>query len=98
MQEDGGGAEPRPCPKHVGRSGLSGARPPSLLRAFFLRMRGRRGKHVAASATRPQKLAVITWHLSWTPDLGGGRRNTLTGVVLIPGEAAPLFRDNAAPL
>ena len=38
------------------------ARAPGPLRAFFLRIRGRRGQHVAAVATA-RKLAVLVWHL-----------------------------------
>jgi transposase len=37
-------------------------RAPGPLRAFFLRIRARRGQHVAAVATA-RKLAVLTWHL-----------------------------------
>ena len=39
---------------------ISGA--PGPLRAFFIRIRGKRGKHVAAVATA-RKLAVIVWHI-----------------------------------
>lgn len=35
---------------------------PGPLRAFFLRVRARRGQHVAAVATA-RKLAVVIWHL-----------------------------------
>src|SRR5579863_578615 len=38
------------------------ARAPGPLRAFFLRVRARRGQHVAAVATA-LKLAVLIWHL-----------------------------------
>jgi transposase len=38
------------------------SRVPGPLRAFFMRIRGKRGKHVAAVATA-RKLAVIVWHL-----------------------------------
>src|ERR1700690_3180290 len=38
------------------------ARGPGPLRAFFLRVRARRGQHVAAVATA-RKLAVLIWHL-----------------------------------
>lgn len=38
------------------------ARAPGPLRAFFLRVRARRGQHVAAVATA-RKLAVVIWHL-----------------------------------
>lgn len=38
------------------------ARAPGPLRAFFLRIRARRGQHVAAVATA-RKLTVIIWHL-----------------------------------
>ena len=38
------------------------ARAPDPLRAFFLRVRARRGQHVAAVATA-RKLAVLIWHL-----------------------------------
>jgi transposase len=38
------------------------ARAPGPLRAFFLRIRSRRGQHVAAVATA-RKLAVLIWHL-----------------------------------
>ena len=38
------------------------ARAPGPLRAFFLRIRARRGQHVAAVATA-RKLAVVIWHL-----------------------------------
>ena len=38
------------------------ARAPGPLRAFFLRIRVRRGQHVAAVATA-RKLAVLVWHL-----------------------------------
>ena len=38
------------------------ARAPGPLRAFFLRVRGRRGQHVAAVATA-RKLAILVWHL-----------------------------------
>jgi hypothetical protein len=38
------------------------ARAPGPLRAFFLRIRARRGQHVAAVATA-RKLAVLVWHL-----------------------------------
>jgi len=38
------------------------ARAPGPLRAFFLRVRARRGQHVAAVATA-RKLAVIIWYL-----------------------------------
>ena len=38
------------------------ARAPGPLRAFFLRVRSRRGQHVAAVATA-RKLAVLIWHL-----------------------------------
>src|SRR6516225_6771928 len=38
------------------------ARAPGPLRAFFLRVRARRGQHVAAVATAC-KLAVVIWHL-----------------------------------
>jgi len=39
---------------------ISGA--PGPLRAFFIRIRDKRGKHVAAVATA-RKLAVIIWHI-----------------------------------
>jgi transposase len=35
---------------------------PGPLRAFFIRVRDKRGKHVAAVATA-RKLAVIVWHM-----------------------------------
>ncbi len=38
------------------------ARAPGPLRAFFLRVRARRGQHVAAVATA-RKLAALIWHL-----------------------------------
>src|SRR5215471_8008754 len=38
------------------------ARAPGPLRAFFLRIRSRRGQHVAAVATA-RKLAVLVWHV-----------------------------------
>jgi len=38
------------------------ARAPGPLRAFFLRIRARRGQHVAAVATA-RKLALVIWHL-----------------------------------
>ena len=38
------------------------ARAPGPLRAFFLRVRARRGQHVAAVATA-RKIAVLIWHL-----------------------------------
>lgn len=38
------------------------ARAPGPLRAFFLRVRAKRGQHVAAVATA-RKLAVLIWHL-----------------------------------
>ena len=38
------------------------ARAPGPLRAFFLRVRARRGQHVAAVATA-RKLALVIWHL-----------------------------------
>jgi transposase len=38
------------------------ARTPGPLRAFFLRVRARRGQHVAAVATA-RKLAILIWHL-----------------------------------
>jgi hypothetical protein len=38
------------------------ARAPGPLRAFFLRVRARRGQHVAAVAAA-RKLAVLIWHL-----------------------------------
>jgi hypothetical protein len=38
------------------------ARAPGPMRAFFLRVRARRGQHVAAVATA-RKLAVLIWHL-----------------------------------
>jgi transposase len=38
------------------------ARAPGPLRAFFLRVRSRRGQHVAAVATA-RKLAILIWHL-----------------------------------
>jgi transposase len=38
------------------------ARAPGPLRAFFLRIRARRGQHIAAVATA-RKLAVVIWHL-----------------------------------
>ena len=38
------------------------ARAPGPLRAFFLRIRVRRGQHVAAVATA-RKLAVLVWHV-----------------------------------
>ena len=38
------------------------ARAPGPLRAFFLRVRARRGQHIAAVATA-RKLAVLIWHL-----------------------------------
>ena len=38
------------------------ARVPGPLRAFFLRIRARRGQHVAAVATA-RKLAVLIWHM-----------------------------------
>jgi transposase len=38
------------------------ARAPGALRPFFLRIRSRRGQHVAAVATA-RKLAVLVWHL-----------------------------------
>jgi transposase len=37
------------------------ARAPGPLRAFFLRVRAKRGQHVAAATAR--KLAVLIWHL-----------------------------------
>ena len=39
---------------------ISGA--PGPLRAFFIRIRDKRGKHVAAVATA-RKLAVVVWHM-----------------------------------
>jgi transposase len=39
---------------------VSGA--PGPLRAFFIRIRDKRGKHVAAVATA-RKLAVVVWHM-----------------------------------
>ena len=41
---------------------MGGSAAPGPLRAFFLRVRARRGQHVAAVATA-RKLAVIIWHL-----------------------------------
>jgi len=38
------------------------AKTPGPLRAFFVRVRGRRGHQIAAVATA-RKLAVLTWHL-----------------------------------
>ena len=38
------------------------ARVPGPLRAFFIRIRARRGQHVAAVATA-RKLAVLIWHM-----------------------------------
>jgi len=38
------------------------ARAPGPLRAFFLRIRSRRGQHIAAVATA-RKLAVLVWHI-----------------------------------
>ena len=38
------------------------AKAPGPLRAFFLRVRGRRGEQIAAVATA-RKLAVLVWHL-----------------------------------
>jgi hypothetical protein len=38
------------------------AKTPGPLRAFFLRIRGRRGEQIAAGATA-RKLAVLVWHL-----------------------------------
>lgn len=38
------------------------ARTPGPLRAFFLRVRARRGQHVAAVAAA-RKLAILVWHL-----------------------------------
>jgi transposase len=38
------------------------ARAPGPLRAFFLRVRARRGQHLAAVATA-RKLAILVWHL-----------------------------------
>jgi transposase len=38
------------------------ARAPGPLRAFFLRIRARRGQHIAAVATA-RKLAIVIWHL-----------------------------------
>ena len=38
------------------------ARAPGPLRAFFLRVRARRGQHVAAVATA-RKLAIVVWYL-----------------------------------
>ena len=38
------------------------AQAPGPVRAFFLRIRARRGQHVAAVATA-RKLAVVIWHL-----------------------------------
>ena len=38
------------------------ARAPGPLRAFFLRVRARRGQHIVAVAMA-RKLAVIIWHL-----------------------------------
>jgi transposase len=46
------------------------AKTPGPLRAFFLRVRARRGEQVAAVATA-RKLAVLCWHLLTTgEDLG----------------------------
>ena len=41
---------------------MGGGPAPGPLRGFFLRVRARRGQHVAAVATA-RKLAVLIWHL-----------------------------------
>ena len=58
------------------------ARAPGPLRAFFLRVRARRGQHVAAVATA-RKLAVVIWHL-----LTQGRELRLGAAVAARQEAA----------
>ena len=47
------------------------ARAPGPLRAFFLRVRARRGQHVAAVATA-RKLAILIWHLLTRRELSLG--------------------------
>ncbi|HEY9207840.1 MAG TPA: transposase, partial [Acidovorax sp.] len=62
----------------------SAANAPGPLRAFFLRIRGRRGQQIAAVATA-RKLAVIAWHMltgqedfAWTrPALAARKRREL---------------------
>ena len=48
-------------PEHARRGSLGGSASAGSLRAFFLRVRARRGQHVAAVATA-RKLAVLIWH------------------------------------
>ena len=59
------------------------AKTPGPLRAFFLRIRGRRGEHIAAVATA-RKLTVLVWHLltkeqdyAWARPLLGAQKRRL---------------------
>jgi hypothetical protein len=53
---------PRPRPRHAGRGSMGSCAIARSAARFFLRVRARRGQHVAAVATG-RKLAVVIWHL-----------------------------------
>jgi transposase len=50
------------CPGHAGRGRMGRSQGTDPLRAFFLRIRARRGHQIAAVAVAP-KLTVMCWHL-----------------------------------
>jgi transposase len=55
-------SRPGARPRHAGRGRLVRPQAPGPLRAFYQRVRARRGMQVAAVATA-RKLAVLCWHL-----------------------------------
>ncbi|MER8804849.1 hypothetical protein NKH59_30735 [Mesorhizobium sp. M0998] len=51
-----------PCPGHANRGRLGGGKAPGPLRAFFLRIRNKRGHQIAAAAV-PRKIMILIWHM-----------------------------------
>src|SRR5690242_21578571 len=70
-------------------------RAPGPLRAFFLRVRGRRGQHVAAVATA-RKLAVVIWHLLPRARAMRGRVPCSTQKSFAISNSRPATRPHAA--
>ena len=55
-------AGPRACPRDARRGRVGGVKTPGPLRAFYERVRARRGMQIAVVATA-RKLAVLCWHM-----------------------------------
>jgi len=71
------------------------ARAPGPLRAFFLRVRARRGQHVAAVATA-RKLAVVIWHLLVKGESYAWARPLLHAKSFAISNSRPATRPHAA--